>query len=132
MEKSIIELITSKQIRRDIPFFKSGDTLKVYVKIKEGNKNRIQLFEGICIGRKGKGISETFTVRKISHEVGVERIFPVNSPIIDRIEVVKVGKVRRAKLHYLRGLTGKRARIASSKKPSGGNIPPEPGERELL
>ena len=95
---------------------KTGDTVKVYVKIKEGEKHRIQLLEGVCIARNGGGISETFTVRKISYQVGVERIFPIHSPIIDRIEVVKVGKVRRAKLHYLRGLSGKAARIKELRK----------------
>lgn len=111
MNLSIVNEITKKQLRTDVPTFKAGDSLKVYVKIQEGDKSRIQLFEGVCIARKGSGISETFTVRKISYQVGVERTFPVHSPIIDRIEVVKVGKVRRAKLHYLRGRTGKATRI---------------------
>ncbi|MFR6666387.1 MAG: 50S ribosomal protein L19, partial [Thomasclavelia spiroformis] len=102
MNLQLVEQITKKQLRSDIPEFKAGDTLKVYVKIKEGDKFRVQLFEGVCIARKGSGISETFTVRKISYQVGVERTFPVHSPIIDRIEVAKIGKVRRAKLHYLR------------------------------
>lgn len=108
--------ITKKQLRKDIPDFKPGDTLKVYVKIQEGDKTRTQLFEGVCIARKGGGISETFTVRKISYQVGVERTFPIHSPILDRIEVAKVGKVRRAKLHYLRGLSGKAARIKEIRK----------------
>jgi len=112
----LIDQITKKQLRNDIPNFKPGDTLKVYVTIKEGDKTRIQLFEGVCIARKGGGISETFTVRKISYQVGVERTFPIHSPIIDRIEVAKVGKVRRAKLHYLRGLSGKAARIKEIRK----------------
>ena len=111
MNLGIIDQITKKQLRNDIPEFKAGDTLKVYVKIKEGDKQRIQLFEGVCIARQGAGVSETYTVRKISFSVGVERTFPVHSPLIDRIEVVKVGKVRRAKLNYLRGLSGKAARI---------------------
>ncbi|MFR2446362.1 MAG: 50S ribosomal protein L19, partial [Thomasclavelia spiroformis] len=97
MNLQLVEQITKKQLRSDIPEFKAGDTLKVYVKIKEGDKFRVQLFEGVCIARKGSGISETFTVRKISYQVGVERTFPVHSPIIDRIEVAKIGKVRRAK-----------------------------------
>ena len=101
MNLQLVEQITKKQLRSDIPEFKAGDTLKVYVKIKEGDKFRVQLFEGVCIARKGSGISETFTVRKISYQVGVERTFPVHSPIIDRIEVAKVGKVRRAKLRLL-------------------------------
>lgn len=111
MNLNVIDQITKKQLRNDIPEFKAGDTLKVYVKIKEGDKQRIQLFEGVCIARQGAGISETYTVRKISFSVGVERTFPVHSPLIDRIEVVKIGKVRRAKLNYLRGLSGKAARI---------------------
>ena len=106
-------------MRNDIPEFKAGDTLKVFVKIKEGEKFRIQLFEGVCIARKGSGISESFTVRKISYQVGVERTFPVHTPIIDHIEVVKVGKVRRAKLGYLRGLSGKAARIKELENRNG-------------
>ena len=116
MNLQLVEQITKKQLRSDIPEFKAGDTLKVYVKIKEGDKFRVQLFEGVCIARKGSGISETFTVRKISYQVGVERTFPVHSPIIYRIEVAKIGKVRRAKLHYLRGLSGKAARIKEIRK----------------
>ena len=116
MNLQLVEQITKKQLRSDIPEFKAGDTLKVYVKIKEGDKFRVQLFEGVCIARKGSGISETFTVRKISYQVGVERTFPVHSPIIDRIEVAKIGKVRRAKLHDLRGLSGKAARIKEIRK----------------
>ena len=111
MNMQLVDQITKNQLRNDIPDFKPGDTLKVYVKIQEGNKTRIQMFEGVCIARRGKGIGESFTVRKISYQVGVERVFPLHSPIIDRIEVARVGKVRRAKLHYLRGLSGKAARI---------------------
>ena len=116
MNLQLVQEITKKQLRNDIPKFKAGDTLKVFVKIKEGEKHRVQLFEGVCIALNGGGISETFTVRKISYQVGVERIFPVHSPIIDHIEVIKVGKVRRAKLHYLRGLSGKAARIKEIRK----------------
>ncbi len=116
MNMQLVQQITKKQLRNDIPTFKPGDTLKVYVTITEGDKTRVQLFEGVCIARKGGGISETFTVRKISYSVGVERTFPIHSPIIDRIEVVKIGKVRRAKLHYLRGLSGKAARIKEIRK----------------
>ena len=116
MNLRLIEEITKKQLRTDSPQYKPGDTVKVYVKIKEGEKHRIQLFEGVCIARKGSGISESFTVRKISYQVGVERTFPVHTPIIDHIEVVKVGKVRRAKLGYLRGLSGKAARIKEIRK----------------
>ena len=111
MNMQLVNEITKSQIKTDVPQFKAGDTLKVLIKIQEGNKTRLQMFEGVCIAKKGHGIGETFTVRKISYGVGVERVFPVNSPIIDHIEVAKVGKVRRAKLHYLRGLSGKAARI---------------------
>lgn len=116
MNLGLVNEITKKQMRTDIPQFRPGDTLKVYVKIQEGDKFRIQLFEGVCISRKGSGISETFTVRKMSYQVGVERTFPVHSPIIDRIEVAKYGKVRRAKLNYLRTRTGKAARIKELRK----------------
>lgn len=116
MNLGLVEQITKKQMRNDIPTFRAGDTLKVYVKIQEGDKFRIQLFEGVCIARKGSGISETFTVRKMSYQVGVERTFPIHSPIIDRIEVTKYGKVRRAKLNYLRTRTGKAARIKELRK----------------
>lgn len=115
MNLQLVDQITKSQLRTDIPDFKPGDTLKVYVKIQEGNKTRIQMFEGVCIARKGKGISESFTVRKISYGVGVERVFPVHTPIIDHIEVARVGKVRRAKLHYLRNLSGKAARIKEAR-----------------
>ena len=116
MNLQLVNEITKKQLRTDIPQFKAGDTLKVFVKIREGDKERIQLFEGVCIARRGSGIGETFTVRKMSYQVGVERTFPVHTPIIDRIEVAKIGKVRRAKLNYLRGLTGKAASIKEIRK----------------
>lgn len=115
MNMQLVDQITKKQLRNDIPDFKPGDTVRVYVKIKEGEKTRIQLFEGVCIARKGGGVSETFTVRKMSYQVGVERTFPIHSPAIDRIEVAKYGKVRRAKLHYLRGRSGKAARIKEAR-----------------
>ncbi len=111
MKLDLVEKITKEQIRNDIPAFKSGDTVKVYVRIKEGEKSRIQLFEGVVVSMKNGGIGETFTVRKISNGVGVQRTFPVNSPIIDHIEVTRRGKVRRAKLGYLKGLSAKNARI---------------------
>ncbi len=101
----------TKPYLKDVPQFKAGDTVKVYVKIKEGNRERIQLFEGLVIKRQGGGISESFTVRKISNGVGVERTFPVHSPIIDSLEVARVGRVRRAKLHYIRSLSAKASRI---------------------
>jgi large subunit ribosomal protein L19 len=99
------------QIRSDIPDFRPGDTLKVHVRVVEGSRSRIQVFQGVVIRRQGGGARETFTVRKISYGVGVERTFPVHSPSIDKIEVVTRGRVRRAKLYYLRSLRGKRARI---------------------
>ncbi|WP_046215338.1 50S ribosomal protein L19 [Paenibacillus wulumuqiensis] len=108
---NIIQAITQDQLRKDIPNFRAGDTLKVHVKVIEGTRERVQLFEGVVIKRQGGGISETFTVRKISYGVGVERTFPVNSPKIDKIDVARRGKVRRAKLYYLRELRGKAARI---------------------
>ena len=103
---NVIDRITAKQMRTDLPEFRVGDTVRVDVKIVEGKRERIQAFEGIVISRKNSGISETFTVRKKSGSVGVNRIFPVNSPLIDKITVVKKGKVRRAKLNFLKGLTG--------------------------
>ena len=108
---NLVQAITQEQLRKDIPDFRPGDTLKVYVKVIEGSRERVQLFEGVVIKRRGGGISETFTVRKISYGVGVERTFPLHTPRIDRIEVVRRGKVRRAKLYYLRDLRGKAARI---------------------
>ncbi len=111
----IIQEFEKKQLRTDIPQFKPGDTLKVYVKVKEGEKERIQIFQGLCIARKHGGLRETFTVRKISQGVGVERIFPLHSPFIEKIEVVRVGKVRRAKLYYIREKIGKKARIKEKK-----------------
>jgi large subunit ribosomal protein L19 len=102
-------------LRNDIPPFRSGDTLRVDVRVKEGDKERLQAFEGVCIARRGSGVSETFTVRKISNGVGVERIFPVHSPMIGAITVVRRGRVRRAKLYYLRNVSGKSARIREKK-----------------
>ncbi len=102
-------------IRSDIPAFRPGDTLRVNVRVKEGDKERTQAFEGVCIARKGAGVSETFTVRKISNGVGVERVFPVHSPMIGDLTVVRRGRVRRAKLYYLRHLTGKATRIKERK-----------------
>ena len=111
-----IKLVEQSFERSDLPNFKPGDTLKVYIKIKEGGKERIQIFEGICIARKGGGLKETFTVRKISFGVGVEKIFPLHSPSIDKIEVVRYGDVRRAKLYYLRELKGKKAKVKEKRK----------------
>ncbi len=109
--QKLIEDITKDQLKSDLPAFRSGDTVRVHVKIVEGTRERIQLFEGVVIKRRGGGISETFTARKISYGVGVERTFPVHSPKIAQIEVIRHGKVRRAKLYYLRDLRGKAARI---------------------
>ncbi len=109
--QKLIEDITKEQLRTDLPAFRPGDTLRVHVKVVEGNRERIQVFEGVVIKRRGGGISETFTVRKISYGVGVERTFPLHTPKIAKIEVVRHGKVRRAKLYYLRELRGKAARI---------------------
>jgi len=106
---------TQKEWLRDVPPFRPGDTLRVNVRVKEGEKERIQAFEGICIARRGSGVSETFTVRKISNGVGVERIFPVHSPMLAEVNVVRRGRVRRAKLYYLRNVTGKATRIREKK-----------------
>ncbi len=126
---NIIDQINQKQIDeltkdKKIPDFGPGDTLKVHVKVVEGARERIQIFEGVCIARKGGGLNSAFTVRKISYGEGVERVFPLYSPKLESIEVVRRGRVRRAKLYYLRGRTGKRARIAEkqdwARKPKGG------------
>ena len=108
---NIISVLEQEQLRKDIPAFRPGDTVKVHVKVVEGNRERVQVFEGIVIGRQNGGVRETFTVRRISYGVGVERTFPVHSPRLAKIEVSRRGIVRRARLHYLRGLTGKAARI---------------------
>ena len=110
-----LDLVEKQQLRTDIPNFRPGDTVKVHVKIKEGDKERVQVFEGICIAQKHSGARATFTVRKISFGHGVERIFPLHSKVIDKIEVVRSGRVRRAKLYYIRQLRGKAARIKEIK-----------------
>jgi large subunit ribosomal protein L19 len=107
----VIRAIEAEQIRNDLPSFNVGDTVKVHVKIKEGNRERIQVFEGIVLKRQNGGLRETFTVRRLAYGVGVERTFPVNSPIVEKIEVTRRGKVRRAKLFYLRGRVGKAAKV---------------------
>ena len=107
----LIQSLTEGQLRTDIPAFRPGDTVRVHAKVVEGTRERIQIFEGVVIARKGAGISENYTVRKISNGVGVERTFPIHTPRVDKIEVVRYGKVRRAKLYYLRALQGKAARI---------------------
>ena len=116
MHTAIAEL-EQAQIRSDIPAFRPGDTLRVHVRVTEGNRSRIQVFQGVVIRRQGGGARETFTVRKISYGVGVERTFPLNTPAIDTIEVVTRGQVRRAKLYYLRSLRGKAARIKERREP---------------
>lgn len=111
MNLSLVSKITKEQLRNDMPSFKPGDTLKVYVRIREGEKSRIQIFEGVVVGMQNSGIGETFTVRKLSSGVGVQRTFPLHSPILDKVEVVRKGRVRRAKLTYLKGRSGKKSRI---------------------
>ena len=111
MSQQLINSVTKNYMKNDVPEFRAGDTVRVHVRIKEGEKERIQIFEGLVIYRHGGGISATFTVRKISSGVGVEKIFPVHSPMIAKIEVVRLGKVRRAKLNYIRSLSAKAARI---------------------
>jgi large subunit ribosomal protein L19 len=108
---NIIQEIEREYLRSDIPAFRPGDTVRVHVKVVEGNRERIQAFEGVVIKRQGAGVNETFTVRRVSYGVGVERTFPVHSPRLAQIEVIRRGVVRRAKLYYLRNLTGKAARI---------------------
>lgn len=111
MKEKLIQLVEETQLRTDMPHFKAGDTISVHYKVKEGDKERIQVFEGVVIRVNGGGVAKTFTVRKVSAGVGVERIIPINSPSIEKIEVKRVGRVRRSKLYYLRGLSGKKARI---------------------
>ena len=113
----IIRKIEEEQLKQEVPKFRVGDTVKVYYRIVENKKERIQVYEGVVIQRRGHGVSETFVVRKMSSGVGVERTFPVNSPSIAKIEVTRYGKVRRARIHYMRGLSGKSARIKQGKAP---------------
>lgn len=107
----LLDAVDAASMKSDIPDFRPGDTVRVHVNIVEGSRSRIQVFQGVVIGRSGAGVRETFTVRKISFQVGVERTFPVHSPVIDHIEIVTRGDVRRAKLYYLRNLRGKKAKI---------------------
>ena len=111
MDKSLAKKVPASQLRTDLPEFKSGDTVKVSVRITENGKSRVQIFEGVVIARRGGGVAETFTVRKMSGSIGVERIFPVQSPNVVSVEVVKKGKVRRNKITYIRSRSGKAARI---------------------
>ncbi|KJR99616.1 MAG: 50S ribosomal protein L19 [Peptococcaceae bacterium BRH_c4a] len=108
---SLIQSLEQEQLRNDIPDFRPGDTVKVHVKVIEGTRERIQVFEGVVIRRRGGGLGETFTVRRVSYGVGVERTFPINTPKIEKIEITRRGQVRRARLYYLRKLRGKAARI---------------------
>jgi large subunit ribosomal protein L19 len=112
----ILDSLDAASLRSDIPDFRPGDTLKVHVKVVEGNRSRVQVFQGAVLRRQGEGVRETFTVRKVSFGVGVERTFPVHSPILDKIEVVSRGDVRRAKLYYLRDLRGKAAKIKEKRE----------------
>ncbi len=112
----LLQMVTKDQIRTDLPDFGVGDTVKVHYKIKEGSKERIQIFQGIVIQKRGAGMSKSFTVRKVSNGVGVERIFPMHSPLIDKMEVVRYGRVRRAKLYYLRTARGKRAKVKEKRR----------------
>ncbi|MBE6845559.1 MAG: 50S ribosomal protein L19 [Ruminococcus sp.] len=106
-----LEMISSSSIKAEAPKFDIGDTVKVHVKIKEGDKSRIQVFEGTVIAKKHGGVSETFTVRRVAHGCGIERVFPVHSPVVEKVEVIRHGKVRRAKLYYLRDRVGKAAKV---------------------
>ena len=111
-----LDFIDAASLRSDIPDFRAGDTVKVHVNIIEGNRSRVQVFQGVVIARAGDGVRETFTVRKVSFQVGVERVFPVHSPVIEKIELVSRGDVRRAKLYYLRELRGKKAKIREKRE----------------
>ena len=111
MQNAVIQNILDRNKKTNLPEFRCGDTIKVHVKIKEGDKERLQVFEGVVIARKNSGMGETITVRKVSFGQGVERIFPVNAPVVDHIDFVRTGRVRRAKLYYLRALKGKAARL---------------------
>ncbi|KRL57290.1 MAG: 50S ribosomal protein L19 [Furfurilactobacillus sp.] len=115
-QNQLIEKITAGQLRDDMPDFRAGDTVRVFARIVEGTRERIQLFEGVVVKRRGAGISATYTVRKISNGIGVERTFPVNSPRVDHVEVTRHGRVRRSKLYYLRALHGKAARIKEARR----------------
>lgn len=116
---NILDAVDAKSMRKDIPQFRSGDELKIHVRVIEGNKSRIQVFQGVVIRRQGEGVRETFTIRKLSYGVGVERTFPVHTPVIERIEIVRHGSARRAKLYYLRNLTGKATKIKERRGADG-------------
>ena len=116
---NVLDAVDAASLRNDIPSFRSGDELKIHVRVIEGNKSRIQIFQGVVIARSGSGIRESFTIRKISYGVGVERTFPVHTPVIERIEIVRHGSARRAKLYYLRKLTGKATKIKERRGADG-------------
>ena len=116
---NVLDAVDAASLRKDIPSFRSGDELKIHVRVIEGNKSRIQIFQGVVIARSGSGIRESFTIRKISYGVGVERTFPVHTPVIERIEIVRHGSARRAKLYYLRKLTGKATKIKERRGADG-------------
>ena len=113
---NVVDQVASESLRDDLPEFRAGDTLKVHVKVIEGNRSRVQVFQGVCIKLQGSGVGRTFTVRKVSFGVGVERTFPLHTPIIDKIEVATRGDVRRAKLYYLRALRGKASKIKEKRE----------------
>ncbi len=113
---NVVDQVASESLRDDLPEFRAGDTLKVHVKVVEGNRSRVQVFQGVCIKLQGSGVGRTFTVRKVSFGVGVERTFPLHTPIIDKIEVATRGDVRRAKLYYLRSLRGKASKIKEKRE----------------
>lgn len=112
MDLSIVQKVTESQLKEDLPDLRPGAKVRVYVRIKEGEKSRVQMFEGVIVAMRGRGISKSITVRRVSSGVGVQRTFPVHSPVVEKIELVNYGKVRRAKLNYLRGRSGKASRIA--------------------
>ena len=116
MKEKLIELVEKNYLKADVPQFKAGDKVAVHYKVKEGNKERIQIFEGVVIRVSGGSVAKNFTVRKVSSGIGVERIIPLNSPLVEKIEVKRIGKVRRSKLYYLRNLSGKAARIKEIRK----------------
>jgi large subunit ribosomal protein L19 len=124
-----VDLVEKPRLREDLPDFRPGDSLRVHVRVAEAGRQRIQMFQGVVIGRQGGGLRETFTVRKVSFGVGVERTFPLHSPTVARIEVLSRGRVRRAKLYYLRERRGKRARIRERREPVGVREAPDEADR---
>ncbi len=124
-----LDFVENDSLRRDLPPFRVGDTVRVHVRVREGDKERIQMFEGVCIRRRGGGMSETFTVRKVSNGVGVERVFPVQAPMVNGLDIKSRGFVRRSRLYYLRDLTGKKARLHSKVRDVSHLISPEEEDR---